>query len=92
MSFVSTLTQFSFPVLPLAELLRAALLLALLASVLMFFRPLLSGVARALMLTIRPRMTKEQRAARLAQKTGAVLQRAIDSAKGPGTGTLGSGA
>ncbi|MEW6372305.1 MAG: hypothetical protein AB1584_15320 [Pseudomonadota bacterium] len=92
MSFVSTLTQFSFPVLPLAELLRAALLLALLASVLMFFRPLLSGIARALMLTIRPRMTKEQRAARLAHKTGAVLQRAIDSAKGPGTGTLGSGA
>ena len=92
MSFVSTLTQFSFPVLPLAELLRAALLLALLASVLMFFRPLLSGLARALMLVIRPRMTKEQRAARLAQKTGAVLQRAMDSAKGPDTGALGSGA
>lgn len=92
MSFVSTLTQFSFPVLPLTELLRAVLLLALLASVLMFFRPLLSGIARALMLTIRPRMTKEQRAARLAQQTGAVLQRAIDSAKGPGAGTLGSGA
>ena len=52
----------------------------------------LTGIVRALVLTVRPRMTKEQRAARLAQKTGAVLQRAIDSAKGPGTGTLGSGA
>lgn len=92
MSFASSLTQFTFPALPPAELLRAALLLALLVSVLMFFRPLLSGIVRALILTLRPRMTKEQRAARLAQKTGAVLQRAIDSAKGPGTGTLGSGA
>lgn len=92
MSFVSTLTQFSFPVLPLAELLRAALLLALLVSVLMFFRPLLSGILRALLLTLRPRMTKEERAARLAQKTGAVLQRAIDSTKGPDAGALGSGA
>lgn len=92
MSFVSTLTQFSFPVLPVAELLRAVLLLALLASVLMFFRPLLNGLVRALMLTVRPRMTKEERAARLAHKTGAVLQRAIDSTKGPDTGALGSGA
>ena len=41
---------------------------------------------------LREKRFVEQRAARLAQKTGAVLQRAIDSAKGPGTGTLGSGA
>jgi hypothetical protein len=45
----------SFSLLPLAALLRGALLLSLLASVLMFFRPLLSGLMRALVLTVRPR-------------------------------------
>lgn len=43
------------PLLPIAGLVRAALMLALLASVALFFRPLLSGLVRALVLSVRPR-------------------------------------
>jgi len=63
MSFVSTFTQFSFPALPLADLLRLVLMLALVASFVMFFRPLLSGILRALVLTVRPRIAKQDRSA-----------------------------
>ena len=63
MSFVATFTQFSFPALPIADLLRLALVLALSAGVAMFFRPLLSGIVRALVLTVRPRIAKPGRTA-----------------------------
>jgi hypothetical protein len=61
MPFVDAFTQFSIPMLPVAELVRAALVLSLLASLLMFFRPLLSGLVRALVLTVRPRAPRRQR-------------------------------
>jgi len=63
MSFVATFTQFSFPALPIADLLRLVLMLALAASFVMFFRPLLSGIVRALVLTVRPRLAKPARTA-----------------------------
>ncbi len=47
----------SFTLLPLAEILRGALLLALLVRVLVFFRPLLTGLVRAFVLIVRPRRT-----------------------------------
>ncbi|MGX4640946.1 hypothetical protein [Massilia sp. SYSU DXS3249] len=59
MSFAATLVQFSLPVLSLAECLRAACLLALVASLLMFFRPLIKGIVRALALTLRARLTRK---------------------------------
>jgi hypothetical protein len=43
------------PLLPIADLAIGALALALLAGLVMFFRPLLSGLVRALVLTVRPR-------------------------------------
>ena len=63
MSFASAVTQFSFPLLSLTELLQGALVLALLASVVLFFRPLLSGLMRALVLTVRPRPARPARGA-----------------------------
>ena len=50
-----------FPALPIFDVVRGALLLALLASSLMFFRPLLSGLVRALVLTVRPRLSRQAR-------------------------------
>lgn len=47
-----------FSLLPLADILRGALGLVLLASALMFFRPLLSGLVRAFVLIVRPRLTR----------------------------------
>lgn len=64
MSFASTLVQFSFPMLSLAEALRAACMLFLLASLLMFFRPLLKGILRALVLALRLRLSRSGSAAR----------------------------
>ena len=43
---------------------KIVLLYGLLGGVLMFFRPLLVGIARALVLTLRPRPTKDELAAR----------------------------
>lgn len=63
MAFVDTVTQFSFPPLPVADLLLMALMLALGVGFVMFFRPLLSGIVRALVLTVRPRNVKPARVA-----------------------------
>jgi len=63
MSFADAFTLHSLPLLSIAELVRGALVLALVASLLMFFRPLLSGLVRALVLTVRPRTARRQRTA-----------------------------
>ena len=55
MPFAAALTVFSLSPLSVADLVRIVLVLALAASLLMFFRPLLSGLLRALVLTVRPR-------------------------------------
>ena len=55
MSFAAALTAFSLSPLSIADLVRIVLVLSLAASLLMFFRPLLSGLLRALVLTLRPR-------------------------------------
>jgi hypothetical protein len=64
MSFTATLFQTSVTALPFAQLLTSMVQLTVLGAVLMFFRPLLIGIARALVLVVRPRPTKDQLAAR----------------------------
>jgi hypothetical protein len=64
MSFTATLFQAPMTALPFMQLLMSMLQLALLGAVLMFFRPLLIGIARALVLVVRPRPTKDELAAR----------------------------
>jgi hypothetical protein len=59
MSFAATLVQLSFSTLSIADLVRSGLMLSLLASLLMFFRPLLTGIVRALVLTVRPRAPRD---------------------------------
>jgi hypothetical protein len=65
MSFADTLLQ-QTPVMAVSftQLLVSMAELVLLGGVLMFFRPLLVGVARALVLVVRPRPTKDELAAR----------------------------
>jgi hypothetical protein len=48
-------------IMPFVEAVTHFLLLALLARTLMFFRPLLSGLVRALVLTVRPRLPRPAR-------------------------------
>ena len=64
MSFTDTLFQGPVTALPFAELATSMVQLAILGAVLMFFRPLLIGIARALVLVVRPRLTKDELAAR----------------------------
>jgi len=59
MSFSATLFQTPVMALPFAHLLVCVVQLTLLGGVVMFFRPLLIGIARALMLVVRPRPTKD---------------------------------
>jgi hypothetical protein len=48
-------------IMPFADAVTNFLLLVLLASTLLFFRPLLSGLVRALVLTVRPRLPRPAR-------------------------------
>jgi hypothetical protein len=72
MSFADTLFQ-QTPVMavPFSHLLTGLIRLTLLGGVLMFFRPLLIGIVRALVLVVRPRPTKDQLAARRKLQAGA---------------------
>jgi hypothetical protein len=64
MSFSATLFQDPMTAMPFMQLLISMAQLILLGGVLMFFRPLLIGLARALVLVVRPRPTKDELAAR----------------------------
>lgn len=54
---------------------RPLLALTLLAVLLLVFKPLLSGILRALVLTFRPSMTKEQRIAAIHQRDAMTIHR-----------------
>jgi hypothetical protein len=78
MSFAATLFPTPMMALPFMQLFISMVQLTLLGGLLMFFRPLLIGIARALVLVVRPRPTKDELAARrklrntsLAQQAGA---------------------
>jgi hypothetical protein len=77
MSFADALFQAPMTALPFMQLFTSMLQLVLLGGLLMFFRPLLIGIARALMLVVRPRPSKDELAARrklrLAQQAAAVV-------------------
>ena len=64
MSFSDALLMTPVMALPFTQLLTSMVQLILLGGLLMFFRPLLVGLARALVLAIRPRPTKDELAAR----------------------------
>jgi hypothetical protein len=88
MSFSDTLFQAPMTALPFMQLLISMIQLALLGGLLMFFRPLLTGIARALVLVVRPRPTKDELAARrklrLAQQAAtAAAAAAVGSAAAP---------
>lgn len=67
MSYAATVFQQTPLALPVGRLLLATVQLTVLGGVLVFFRPLLTGIARAMVLTVRPRPTKDVLAARRAR-------------------------
>jgi hypothetical protein len=55
MPFSDALFQIPLTAMPLSQLLMSMMHLALLGGLLVFFRPLLTGIGRALVLLVRPR-------------------------------------
>lgn len=85
MSYAATVLQQTLLALPVSHLLLGMVQLCVLGGALVFFRPLLTGIARALVLTVRPRPTKNELAARRARSIAATASMApviasIDSA------------
>jgi hypothetical protein len=64
MPFADTLIQAPLSALPFMQLFIGTAELVLLGALLMFFRPLLIGIVRALVLVVRPRPSKAALAAR----------------------------
>ena len=67
-----------------AELARGLASVAIVAGVALFFRPLIVGLARALLLWVNPRLTREQKAARRNMHDAKLLQRMIKDSQCPG--------
>jgi hypothetical protein len=92
MSFVSSVIQVAGPfvsAVSFAQVVRGLFSMSALAGFVMVFRPLLTGIARALLLAVRPRLTQEQLVARRKRYDAASLQRGINPA-GSGAEALSS--
>jgi hypothetical protein len=79
-SFFQTASLANIQVLPLV---RGLLSVSALAGLLLFFKPLLTGIVRALVLVIRPRLTREQKSARRQMCDAQLFKRMINSSQGP---------
>jgi uncharacterized membrane protein len=73
-----------------AQVMGGVFSLAALTGFAMFFRPLLVGIARALALAVRPRLTDEQLATRRKLHNSFLLQRGINVASTPADAAVGS--
>ena len=87
MSFTATLFQTPVTNLPFAQLATSMVQLTVLGAVLMFFRPLLIGIARALVLVVRPRPTKDELAARRKLAQARAAQTAAPDVRVLGSGS-----
>lgn len=68
--------------LSLMPLVRSAGLILAIAAVALFFKPLLVGIFRALVLVVKPRLSKDQLAARRNMRNAKLLQRMTNSSSG----------
>jgi hypothetical protein len=68
--------------LPVLPLVGAMLGVAALAALAVFFKPLLSGLAKAAVLVVRPRLSREEQAARRHLRDTRLMKRMINSAHG----------
>ena len=82
MSTTATLLQTAAGV-QIFPLVRGVFSIAAVAGLLVFFKPLLVGIARALFLVVSPRLTREERQARRQMRDAQMLQRMINSSHGP---------
>ena len=79
-SFFQTAVATDFPVLPY---IGSALGLTTFAALVMLFRPLLTGIVRALVLVVRPHLSRDEKAARRHMRDAQLFQRMINASQGP---------
>jgi hypothetical protein len=68
---------------PIMPIFRGVLGVTAGAGLAMYFKPLLTGIVRALVLTVRPRRTKAELAARGHMRDAQLVQRMINSSNDP---------
>ena len=81
MSTVITLIQAAAQYISLAAVAKLSLLAFLAVALLVLFQPLLRGLARALLLAIKPKQSKEQRLHRRLMADAMMLKRMLNSAE-----------
>lgn len=81
MSALSPLIQ-TVSTLPLLSIVRAALSVSAFTGIVMFFKPLLIGIVRALVLLVKPRRSKAQKAAARQMRNHETMQRMINASCG----------
>ena len=83
-TFASALYAVSAPVLEISLLnvLQIALASVAVGAVVMLFKPLLVGIARAMVLVVRPKLSREQRLARLQMREAQALKRTLGKMDG----------
>lgn len=68
---------------PVFTLVRALFVVSIAASLLILFKPLLSGIARAAVLAVNPRLDKKELLMRSRMRDEMIMQRAIDTSHSP---------
>ncbi len=68
---------------PIVGMLRTYVMTLLAIAVLVLFKPLLAGIANALIVAIKPRLTTEQRVARRKMRDSMMMRKMMNSASGP---------
>jgi hypothetical protein len=71
---------------PVQPVVNGLLGVAASAGLIVFFKPLLTGIFRALVMVVRPRRRKEQQSARRNMRDAEVPERKIDSSQRPAAG------
>src|SRR5207244_4207562 len=80
---VSATTSLIHTSAPLFVIVRGLFGLSAFAGLVMLFRPLLTGIGRALVLLFKPRLSKAELAIRRRQRDAMIVQEMIDSSHGP---------
>src|SRR4051812_43109379 len=68
---------------PLFLIIRRIFGYSSLAGLIMLFKPLLSGIGRALVLLVKPRLSKEEQQARRQMRDAETMRAVINSSNGP---------
>lgn len=68
---------------PIVGLLQTYMTVLLVIALVVLFKPLLSGIVKAVVVAVKPRLTKEERIARRKMRDSMMIKQMMNSATGP---------